>query len=286
MNNIVWKNVPINEFKDSYEVSNNGQIRNKKTKKIKSVYVSSTGYTSVRLDNGIKKTIDVHKLVAEAFIKPVKPKEGYIIVVKFKDGNNQNINVDNLKFDYQIEKEQKVEINIPNQQLEQEFEIDEFKGKKIKDYPNYLISKDGKIYSLISKKIKDFEKIDSGYCRVRLFNGTSNKGKKFYVHQLVAQTYILNPNGYDQVNHKDLNKHNNNINNLEWCDASMNMQHNADNKPNGRKVIQYDKEDNIINRFNSIKEASQQTNTNDTSIIHCCSGKFKTAGGYVWKYAI
>lgn len=66
----------------------------------------------------------------------------------------------------------------------------------------------------------------------------------------------------------------------------MNMQHNANNKPNSRKVIQYDKENNIINRFNSIKDASRQTNTNDTSIIHCCSGKFKTAGGYVWKYAI
>lgn len=130
MNNIVWKNIPINEFKDSYEVSNNGQIRNKNTKKIKSVYISSTGYTSVRLDNGIKKTIDVHKLVAEAFLKPIKSKVGNIIIVKFKDGNKEHINVDNLKFDYQIEKKQKNEINVHNQQLEQEFEIDGFKGKK------------------------------------------------------------------------------------------------------------------------------------------------------------
>ena len=105
---------------------------------------------------------------------------------------------------------------------------------------------------------------------------------------MIAKLYIPNPNNYEQVNHKDLNKHNNNIENLEWCNASMNMKHNADNKPeNSRKVIQFDllDETKIIGTYNSIKEASEKTQTNNTSIIHCCSGKYKKAGNYKWKYA-
>ena len=68
----------------------------------------------------------------------------------------------------------------------------------------------------------------------------------------------------------------------------MNMKHNADNKPeNSRKVIQIDllDENKIIGTFNSIKEASEKTKINNTSIIHCCSGKYKKAGNYKWKYA-
>jgi len=285
--NIIWKDLPIDEFKNSYEISNYGQIRNKNNKRIKSTYISSAGYNSVRLDNGIKKTIDIHRLVSKAFLKPIIPKDGYKIIVKFIDGNKNNLDCDNLEYDYQVNKEVKVDIINLNQQLDQEFEINNFKGKKIIDYPDYLISKEGQIYSLTSKKLKEFEKNEFSYCRVRLFNKTSKKGKKFYVHQIVAQAYIPNPYDYTQVNHKDLNKHNNNINNLEWCNANMNMQHNADNKPNNsRKVIQYDNDNHIIERFNSIKDASIKTKANKTSIIHCCNGKYKTGGGFIWKYAI
>ena len=65
------------------------------------------------------------------------------------------------------------------------------------------------------------------------------------------------------------------------------MKHNADNKPeNSRKVIQLDPldETKIIGTYNSIKEASEKTKINNTSIIHCCSGKYKKAGNYRWKY--
>ena len=51
-NNIEWKDVPIEEFKNSYEISNNGQIRNKNTLKIKTTQVGSTGYNTTRLDIG------------------------------------------------------------------------------------------------------------------------------------------------------------------------------------------------------------------------------------------
>lgn len=115
-----------------------------------------------------------------------------------------------------------------------------------------------------------------------------NNAKKIYIHRLVAEAYIPNPNNYNQVNHKDLNKHNNNLDNLEWWSEAMNMQHNADYKPeNSRKIFQFDlvDENKLIGTYNSIKEASEKTNINNTSIIHCCNGKYKKAGKYIWKYA-
>ena len=237
-------------------------------------------------------------MVAEAFIKPIEPKPNKKIIVKFKDQNKNNIQTDNLFFDYQnVTKltKNKIVDNDPNdnkivnnQVVNNEITINNFKGKIISNFPNYLISKDGQCYSTKTNRIRKIEINESGYCRIKLMNGTSKEGDKFYVHQLVAQAYIPNPNNYDQVNHKDFDKHNNNVDNLEWCNLPMNMQHNADNKPEtSRKVIQFDPLDinKIIGTFDSIKEASIVTKINNTSIIHCCSEKYKTAGGYKWKYA-
>lgn len=292
-NNIVWKNVPIEEFENSYEISNDGKIRNKNTQKIKTTQLGSTGYVTTRLDIGsCKKTVQIHSLVAKAFLKPIEEKENKLIIVKFKDGNKNNVHVDNLQWEYQnvsIKKTSKKEdTNILNneQNLNEEITIGNFKGKKINNFPHYLISKEGQVYSTKTNKIKISENNQNGYCRIELLN--KNGKKKFYIHRLVAEAYIPNPNNYNQVIHKDLNKHNNNVENLEWCSEAMNMQHNADNKPeNSRKIFQFDlvDETKLIGTYNSIKEASEKTNINKTSIIHCCSGKYKKAGNYIWKYA-
>jgi hypothetical protein len=293
-NNIIWKDVPLDEYKNSYEISNNGLIRNKNTLKIKTTQLGSTGYITTRLDIGnCKKTVQIHTLVAEVFLKPIEPKNNKKIIVKFKDGNKNNVHVDNLEFDYQNIIIKKTNIKNDNiilnheQNLNEEITINNFKGKKINNFSNYLISKEGQVYSTKTNKIREIEINENGYCRIRLMDGTK-QGKKFYIHRLVAEAYIPNPNNYNQVNHKDLNKHNNDVNNLEWCSEAMNMQHNADNKPeNSKKIFQFDLLDKnkLIGTYNSIKEASEKTNTNKTSIIHCCSGKYKKAGEYIWKYA-
>ena len=61
----------------------------------------------------------------------------------------------------------------------------------------------------------------TGYCRV----GLHSKGvsKDFYIHRLVAEAFLDNPNNLSDVNHKDENKTNNNINNLEWVSHEYNM---------------------------------------------------------------
>ncbi len=62
----------------------------------------------------------------------------------------------------------------------------------------------------------------SGYHRVNLYD-TAGKVKKYYVHRLVALTYIPNPVGLPDVNHKNANKADNSVDNLEWCDAKHNI---------------------------------------------------------------
>lgn len=75
-NNIIWKDVPIGEFKNTYEISNTGLIRNKKTYQIKTVRLGSTGYNSCNFDNGtLQKTVQVHTLIAKAFIDSIPEKK-------------------------------------------------------------------------------------------------------------------------------------------------------------------------------------------------------------------
>lgn len=65
--------------------------------------------------------------------------------------------------------------------------------------------------------------LKKGYFQVTLYNGRERKS--FQVHRLVAQAFIQNPLGYGQVNHINGNKQDNRVENLEWCDNSMNQLH-------------------------------------------------------------
>lgn len=106
--------------------------------------------------------------------------------------------------------------------------------KKIKDYPNYEISNLGKVralkyYSNVHKKY--YERIlilkqktnKWGYNFVGLSNENGRKNKS--IHRLVAETFIPNINNCKEVNHKDGNKNNNKVQNLEWCNRKDNIIH-------------------------------------------------------------
>lgn len=85
----------------------------------------------------------------------------------------------------------------------------------------YLVTIDGKIWSEISNKYLIPSK--GKYSKVILwFDGRKNKR---YIHRLIAECYLENPNNYEQVNHIDNNPENNNIENLEWCTSQMNIDH-------------------------------------------------------------
>lgn len=90
--------------------------------------------------------------------------------------------------------------------------------KQINNYDNYYIDKEGKVFNKNTNKyLKGFIG-ENGYLYYRL--SKNNIKKMFYAHRLVSEHFILNPDNYPVVNHKDGNKLNNNVENLEWVSYS------------------------------------------------------------------
>lgn len=127
-----------------------------------------------------------------------------------------------------------------------------------------------------------------GYKQVILYN---KKPKLFKVHRLVAMAFIPNPENLPQVNHKDEDKTNNNVENLEWCTCLYNLTyndlHHRRNNMNNKKskqVVQI-KEGKVIATYPSINEAARVLKCDSGNIVRCCKREKKTAYGYQWKYA-
>lgn len=112
-----------------------------------------------------------------------------------------------------------------------------------------------------------------------LFVNLSKSGihRVYYVHKIVAEVFIPNPDMFPIVKHKDGNKQNNSVDNLEWYNAKQGYK-----KP--KSVVQLDLDGNIINEFQSVGKASQITGITRDNISRVCNGIRNTAGGYKWKY--
>lgn len=109
---------------------------------------------------------------------------------------------------------------------------------KINGYDNYFIYDNGDVLNSITNKILKGSIGENGYKYYRL--SKDNKKKMFYAHRLVAEYFLENKNNLPVVNHKDGNKLNNNIDNLEWASYSENTQHAYENKLiKERKVSEY-----------------------------------------------
>lgn len=127
----------------------------------------------------------------------------------------------------------------------------------------------------------------NGYETVTLYTGPSGR-HKFLVHRLVAQAFIPNPNHYEAVNHKDENKRNNHVDNLEWCTLSYNNAYGTARirqiLTKGTPVQQLTLEGYPLAVYNSVHIASQITGTPKHGIKDCLSGKSQSSNGYIWKY--
>ena len=113
-------------------------------------------------------------------------------------------------------------------------------------------------------------------------------GKAHYVHRLVAKAFLENPKNYPCINHKDENKLNNNVENLEWCTYQYNNRYGTAreraNHKLWRKVVQLDMNGNVIKVWDSLTVAAKYFGADKTSIWCACNGRQFTSCGYKWRY--
>ena len=162
--------------------------------------------------------------------------------------------------------------------------------KKVQGFDNYEVSNLGRVRNVNTGLIKKQRMTHNGYMIVDLKHSGIKSTK--YVHRLVAQSFIPNQNNKPCINHKDENKTNNEINNLEWCNVSYNNSYNG----RAKRVGEYHKKHhpsrkrvkNIDNGeiYVSVREAGRKTGICSMSISYCLNGKQKTAGGFRWEIII
>lgn len=166
----------------------------------------------------------------------------------------------------------------------------------LKGYENlYEISKTGKIKSL-KKKHRTFEKLlkpkltKDGYYQVSLYK--NGKSKCLRVHRLVALNFLENPENKEQVNHKDGNKLNNCVDNLEFCTNQENIDHSIRiglQKPSGstnsnaKKIAQYNKEGTLLATYECCKYAHDITNIPKSTLSKILNKKQKYWKEYYFK---
>ena len=182
--------------------------------------------------------------------------------------------------------------------------------KPVVGYDGYFVSNTGIIRSFKRGKPHDLRyatKVD-GYLRTYLCK--NGKTKAFYVHRVVAQAFIDNPNNLPFINHKDECKTNNNADNLEWCTQKYNINYGTGIKrsiahrnskeiaskidwytvlkkrkgKNRHKPVQQFKNGILIATFDSTCDAARKTGLWQQSISRAASGKLNQTGGYQWKY--
>lgn len=100
-----------------------------------------------------------------------------------------------------------------------------------------------------------------------------------YVHILVAQAFIPNPDNLPEVNHKDENPANNCVENLEWCTHKYNSGYS-----NEKEICQYSLDGVLIRVWPSMQKIEQELGYKYQNISACCRGLQKTAFGFIWKY--
>ena len=179
-----------------------------------------------------------------------------------------------------------IEIWKPIKNWEDLYEVSNFGRVRSKDRVVNRIVKGKIIPTKYTGKILSSH-LNRGYEYTTLTNYPTKKPVK--VHRLVAEAFIPNPDNLPQVNHKDENKENNCVDNLEWCTCEYNVNYGTAkeraDKNRKIKISQYDLNNNWIKDWDSAVDAALALGINRARINGCVLGlkEHKTAGGYIWK---
>lgn len=157
--------------------------------------------------------------------------------------------------------------------------------KDIKGYEGlYAVTEDGQVWSYHSKKFLRTYDNGHGYHQVCLSKDGVSSRKR--VHRLVAEAYIPNPENKSDVNHKDEDKSNNHVSNLEWATRAENVRHGSCRE---RSLAMRQKHYRVYcveldKVYDTMNAAAAETGVKRNGIGYCCRGIQKTAGGYHWEY--
>jgi hypothetical protein len=151
----------------------------------------------------------------------------------------------------------------------------------------YFISNDGKVMREKTQRIlKPY--LTGGYEEVTLY---IHGRKRIHgrIHIMVAETFIPNHENKPYVNHKDGNKLNNNVENLEWVTPKENSEHASDtgligHHKNYKPVIQYNINHEEIGRYPSCKDAGEKTHCKPSCVSSVCIGTKKSSGVFIWRF--
>lgn len=140
---------------------------------------------------------------------------------------------------------------------------------------------EGKEKHRLKSRILKAHKDIFGYWSIKLHK----LGHKAMVHRLVAEAFIPNPYNLPEVNHKDENKSNNHVGNLEWCTKLYNVNYGTrlERAVSFAPVAQLEKDGTLIATYKSIADASRYTGVGECSIRNCIKGRSITGGGFKWE---
>lgn len=165
--------------------------------------------------------------------------------------------------------------------------------ERISNFNSINQYKEYKVNRNIKERIKKVTKNQCGYYQTVLYK--EGKKKNALVHRIVAEAFLPNIENKRTVNHIDGNKLNNNVNNLEWATYSEQLIH-LNNVLGKKSVISKkcrDKSSEKLRRkvkrsdgkiYNSVIEASKDSNVHSGNIVRCCKGILNKTGGYSWEY--
>lgn len=267
-----------------YEIYKDGRCFSHLSNKFLTPQMSNKYPTYNLTLGGKKKKTYVHRMVAETFL----PHDEEHNIVNHKDGDTHNFNVSNLEWVTCQENSQHACANgltpkgdqtinrfVENLPNENWFEV--------KDFPLYIISSYGRIMNHKTKRLLKQAISAHGYYEVALYK--NNKGYTKQIHQLVYCNYFQDYDikGY-VINHKDGNKLNNNIDNLEkitYQENNLHAVYTIRTNKCAKAIVQIDKNGKIVQEFVSVAQATKNTGINN---ISRAANSGRTAGGFYWKY--
>jgi hypothetical protein len=324
---VVWKKIPLSELENRFSASNTGFIRNDRTETIYKPAFRGEYLAVALYINKKNKTYSVHRLVAITFLKKsegcdiVNHKDGNkennhvnnLIWCTHSENSRHAIdnnisytqNVPVLHNELQLEYSNIIEAsketgytiddilrscNIDNDEWSfverTEYIEDNVESKQIPGYSKYYATKDGRVFKYATKAISKIHANKHGYSTVKI-RRDDGKSDNFLLHQLIALTFLSNNENHKCVNHKDSNRYNNSVDNLEYISYRDNMLHRRakekENEPK-RPVLCTNWSTKEEKQYDSIYELQKDCPVTMRNIRRVLRGAQKTSGLYTFKY--